>query len=641
MVVEQEVLPFLAWLPNALLIFAGIVVGMGLVGLFVGYLVAAVRHGPGEGFYVVAGVLNTGIPDLVMISPRRTWAMARLAIQESLRNRVLVAFGVFALILLFGAWYIDIRNDDPARLYLSVVLGWSNFLILILVLVLSAFSLPNDIKYRTIYTVVTKPVRAGEIVLGRIIGFSAIGTVLLAVMCLISYVFVIRGLDHSHTIELADLADVTSGTGADSTAVVAAGQSATRTLEGKSSFNAHHRHDVKVTITENADGTKSYRAVADTQMRHTHDIQVVEGDEVTFEIGPPHGALQARVPVYGKLRFLDRTGRPSDKGINVGNEWGYRSYIEGDSQARAIWTFNGITESRFANGLPVELTLRVFRTHKGRIEDKISGEIWLKNPNPAKSVETVRIPFVSAEFSTQQLPIPRKLEGVDAEGRPLGEIDLFADLVDNGKVEIWMRCAERGQYFGMAQADVYLRAADRPFFLNIAKGFTNIWLQMIIVTCMGVMFSTFLSGAVSMLATMASIVLGFFTQFVTEVADYVIARYPFFRRLFELQEEQGAPGGGPIESAVRLFTQQSISTDLDPTPANAVMQAVDLVLMLMMRLVAFMLPDFRSFSTVDYVAYGYNISGDLLAQHCAATLAFVLVLAVIGYFCLRTRELAA
>jgi hypothetical protein len=640
MVVEQEVLPFLSWLPHALLIFASIVVGMGLVGLFIGYLVAAVRHGPGEGFYAVAGVLSTGIPDLVLLSPRRTWAMTRLAIQESLRNRVLVAFGVFALILLFGAWYIDIKNDDPARLYLSVVLGWSNFLILVLVLVLSAFSLPNDIKNRTIYTVVTKPVRAGEIVLGRILGFSAIGTALLAVMCLVSYVFVIRGLDHDHTLDpKKDLAEVTAGAGSGG---AAGGQSTTRTLEGRTSFNSHHRHAVKVTVTEDSDGKKSYKAATDTQMRHTHDIQVVgDGDNVKFEIGPPEGALQARVPVYGKLRFVDRSGRPADKGINVGNEWGYRSYIEGDSGARAIWTFSGITESRFRNGLPVELTLRVFRTHKGRIEDKISGEIWLRNPDPAKSVESVHIPFVSAEFSTQQLPIPRKLVGVNAEGQPLGEIDLFDDLVYNGKVEIWMRCAERGQFFGMAQADAYLRAADRPFFLNVVKGFANIWLQMIIVTCMGVMFSTFLSGAVSMMATLASIVLGFFTQFVTDVADFVISRYPFFARLFNLQPEQGAPGGGPIESAVRLFTQQSIATDLDETWANKVMQAVDLVLMLLMRLVAFMLPDFRSFGTVDYVAYGYNISGDLLAQHCAATLAFMLVLATISYFCLRTRELAA
>ena len=39
------------------------------------------------------------------------------------------------------------------------------------------------------------------------------------------------------------------------------------------------------------------------------------------------------------------------------------------------------------------------------------------------------------------------------------EYDLFDDLTDNGRMEIWLRCLEPKQYFGAAQADLYLRAA--------------------------------------------------------------------------------------------------------------------------------------------------------------------------------------
>jgi hypothetical protein len=46
-------------------------------------------------------------------------------------------------------------------------------------LLISAFSLPTDFKSKTIYTVVTKPVRAGDIVLGRIVGFTIVGTLML------------------------------------------------------------------------------------------------------------------------------------------------------------------------------------------------------------------------------------------------------------------------------------------------------------------------------------------------------------------------------------------------------------------------------------------------------------------------------
>ncbi len=37
------------------------------------------------------------------------------------------------------------------------------------------------------------------------------------------------------------------------------------------------------------------------------------------------------------------------------------------------------------------------------------------------------------------------------------------------------------------------------------------------------------------------------------------------------------------------------------------MQAIDSVLKAAMQSLAYVLPDFRSFSTVDYVAYGFNI----------------------------------
>ncbi len=83
----------------------------------------------------------------------------------------------------------------------------TNYLVLILAIFISAFSLPNDLKNKTIYTVVTKPVRGWEIVVGRILGFCAIGTVLLALMCVFSYFFVKRGLQHSHTVDPAGFVD--------------------------------------------------------------------------------------------------------------------------------------------------------------------------------------------------------------------------------------------------------------------------------------------------------------------------------------------------------------------------------------------------------------------------------------------------
>ena len=118
---------------------------------------------------------------------------------------MIAVFGVFLAILLFAGWFLDPASENPVRLYMSFVFWLSGCLLLLLVLFLSVMSLPADIKNRTIHTVVTKPVRASEIVLGRIVGFVIIGTLLLAVMSAISYVFVHRGLSHTHHVALADL----------------------------------------------------------------------------------------------------------------------------------------------------------------------------------------------------------------------------------------------------------------------------------------------------------------------------------------------------------------------------------------------------------------------------------------------------
>ena len=69
---------------------------------------------------------------------------------------------------------------------------------IVLGLFLATVSIPADIKSKTIYTIVTKPVRAGELVLGRIFGFIAVVTVLLVAMGVISYLFVVRGMQHEH-----------------------------------------------------------------------------------------------------------------------------------------------------------------------------------------------------------------------------------------------------------------------------------------------------------------------------------------------------------------------------------------------------------------------------------------------------------
>ncbi len=108
----------------------------------------------------------------------------------------------------------------------------TSYLVLLLALFLSSLSLPADIKNHTIYTVVTKPVRASEVVLGRIVGFAAVTTFLLLVMGTVSYVFVERGLAHTHQLTAADLQPIQGPAGQPSG------------LQGLTSRVHSHRHKV-------------------------------------------------------------------------------------------------------------------------------------------------------------------------------------------------------------------------------------------------------------------------------------------------------------------------------------------------------------------------------------------------------------
>jgi ABC-type transport system involved in multi-copper enzyme maturation permease subunit len=547
-----------------------------------------------------------GIGDLAGTSARRVWALARLAVQESLRRNVLVVLGVFAVVVLFAGWFLDPASVNPGKLYLGFILGATNLLVCCVTLLLAVFSLPADIKSRTIQTVTTKPVRMGEIVLGRTLGFAAVGTGLLALMGFAGWAFVVRSVAHTHSVEAADLLETVDESGR----VTGSG--------GRTSLDRGHRH--RVTLDASGVG------VAETAQGHRHRVALRSGGD-GYEVGPAEGLLEARRPLRGTLRFLDRDGRPSAKGISVGAEWAYRQYIEGGSAAAAIWTFGGISEREFPDGLPLEMIIRVFRTHKGRIEEGIHGTVQLRNP--VTNLTSEAFPIVAREFTIDALTIPRRLTTVLADGTAR-EIDLFTDLVADGRVEAWLQCLEPGQYYGVAQADFYLRAGDGSFALNYAKSCVGIWFTMLVVTALGVMFSTFLTGPVALLASLSVVLIGQFRSFIA--------------RLFESQVTGDAsivPGGGPIESLVRIATQESITVPWDPTPAAQAIKAVDTLLLAPMRLAAGIFPSLSELGTGDFVAEGFDVPLDLLAAHGAEAAGFVLAFCIAGAFCLRAREVAS
>lgn len=594
MIQEKPLLPYREWLLElntgrwgAFWQFLLVLLVLGVAALIIGLLIGTILYGPVKAGEKAYRVVANAMAELVNISPRRIWAIAKVAMQEALRRRVLVAVVVFVLLLLFAGWFLK-TDREPAKLYFSFVLTATSFLGLFIALLLAVFSLPNDFKSKTIYTVVTKPVRSGDIILGRILGFTVVGTVLLAIMGVCSYVFVARALSHTHTI------------------------TAQAGLPEQTSRSNGHSHE----LVEDEEGN----IVARFEHDHEHVVDK-RGDR--FVVSAPQSTMRARVPLLGTLRFLNRQGVEVNRGVSVGKEWGYRSFIEGGTQAAAIWTFDGIDEDVLIDEgedgqyLPVEIVVRVFRTWKGTIDRPIEGIIYLKRPGSDLKTEPE---FFRADDATiDSRYFPRQL--TDSNNQP---IDLLEDLVDDeGRIEIVVQCLENAQYFGFAQGDCYIHLRDGSPVWNFVKAYLSIWVQMVLVIAIAVMASTILSGPIAMLFTILFILLGFQRQFFLDVAT-------------DTQE-----GGGPIEALVRLVTHMNLISDFrDQNLAVQLMKWTDDGLQWLMVVLANVLPDLGDFNTSRYVAYGFDIPANQVAQQLTMGLGYVIGLAIVGYFLLRNREVA-
>ncbi|MEQ1829030.1 MAG: ABC transporter permease [Pirellula sp.] len=566
----------------------GLIVVLAIVGFLVGFVVSLLKYGPGEGFLQVSKVIREFfVVDIPKTSSRRVSAIARLAVKEAIRKKVLVVVGVFVVGIMFAGWYLDQKADYPGRLYISFVLSATNYMVLLLGLFLSCFSLPAEIKSRTIYTIVTKPVRPTEIFLGRVIGFVAVGTLVLILLACISYQFVVRGLDHQHTAK----------------EISPDGLSGTTTLQH---FHSH-------AFTLNSDGVGE----AMQEKGHRHIVEK-KGDQLV--LSSPVDELTARVPKYGTMRFTGRDGEESI-GLNVGYMSEYQRYIEGDTLSSAIWTFKGISPSQFEGIINFDMTIGAFRTYKGDIVTPVGGLIIFRSMDG--KVESERIPFKVKEFKTDQRSINTKLKGF-RDGQP-ADLDFFTDIAPKGEFEIVIRCQDRGQYLGMAAGDLYLRANTLPFWWNFVKGYISIWLQMVIVICFGVMFSTFLSAPVAVIATISFIVLGFFGGFVDQILAGKVE------------------GGGPVEALIRIPLQSGSGVQLDlgnPILENTI-RVIDRGILYVVVTFKYAIPNFIQLGTADFVAYGVNLFGGLLARHLTICAGYFLLTGIVSYFFLKTREMAA
>jgi hypothetical protein len=418
------------------------------------------------------------------------------------------------------------------KVYVSFVLTAISWLILPSVFLLACWSLPDDIKARSLHTVVTKPVLRSEVLFGRVLGITLVGTVALLTMGIFGYVWLNRALP--------------------------------------------------------------------SEIREKK--------------------LIARVPVYGDITFRDRKGDPAAAGINTGDIWMFRSYIEGNTKAQAIWDFKNVTPQRFLDAthdkLRLESNFQVFRTYKGDIESGILCRYVLVNEE--KKIRAPLPAFTVHEFRENIYSIDRKQ--FDEKNQP---VDVFDDLVNKGNLRVEVQCLTAGQFLGVARPDLFFRAPDAPFWSAFFKSVFSVWMMMFLLIVMGVVASCFLKGPVATLLTFTFLLVGRLAQGL--LASLTTGEFK---------------GGGALESAYRIVTRMNPTVPIQESPFLSIVQAIDMAPSGLLRVVRHLIPSFEHYNLGQYAANGYDVPWNTqLLPGLALTLGYALPCLVLGYFSLKLREL--
>jgi ABC-type transport system involved in multi-copper enzyme maturation permease subunit len=517
--------------------------------------------------------------DLFRLRARRIGAIARLSFKEAVRRRVVWAPVVLLLVFLFPPkWFFRIKPEDEVSTYVSVIYWAMTPVMLLIASLLAAFAIPTDIRNQTIHTVVTKPVERFEIVLGRALGYISLATVILGVLSIVS-LLLLWASDPS--------------------------------------------------------------------------------EEAKYE------SYKARVPVFGKLEFKNaRTPNVEFKGESVGREWEYRSYIAGASPHRAVFVFSDESALRDLaarpDAVPCEFSFDIFRTTKGdenkgvtctfefvawpwgdpykrdaqreqAYQDAKRGVKEFAQPDdPAQKQDWDKLEEVAEKFGYYKYPskeivdyhtfdikVPRSLIKAALTDPKSGT------KLDQPRLMVVVKCESPTQFLGVAKGDLYLLAGDQPFWLNFLKGVLGLWLRLVLVISIAVACSTYLSGVIGWLIVWILFVFGMFQEFIAKLAAGT------------------SVGGGPAESFVRLAQNSNITAPLPDSAGKSLALTFDTGFQWVLRRVMDILPDVDSFSWSHYVASGFSVPTAEIVINTLVLVGYLLPWAILAYYLMKSREVAA
>jgi ABC-type transport system involved in multi-copper enzyme maturation permease subunit len=558
------------------------------------------------GVAALVGVLLPFFSSMTRLRFRRVFAIAKLSFKEAVRRRVLYAFALLLLVFLFGTWFVRTKSEDQVRTYVKLVNFAMAVLLLFAAVILSAFSIPSDMRQQTIHTITTKPVERFEIVLGRFLGFTALMTVVLAVMSSLCLLYVLREINP---------------------------EAARESLKARAPLygNLVYENTQSKTRGENVGAEWEYRGY----------IGYAPSNPPTavWTFPMPPAALGARKQVPCEFTFFvyRTTKGEENKGVSCRLVFETAAFQPGNAQA-----YNNLLDKKlyYKTQSPdkIKEDLRQdpeLNRDAAKLEARLSEELKDKD-RPLEDIKNELCAKYGYYESTIQLKGNAKVDALPVPG------GLFANARQTGPKQgaapltVRVTCVSPTQYVGMARYDLYFRMDDESagrdrfwFAVNFFKGAFGLWLRLCLIIGIAVALSTYLSGVISLLIAGLLFLGGESREYIQQVATG--------------HDSAGRPvaGGGPFESFYRVGTRTNLVTNLDNSTLATAAKIGDVAFYRpVIRRVFDVIPDTQRLTLTPYVAEGFNISLDQMGLLLLVLLGYLFPCAVLAYYLIEWREIA-
>jgi len=119
---------------------------------------------------------------------RGPWAIAVYTYREGIRKRTLIGFLILSLLVIFGSSFISAfldptsRTDIELKLIKDICVATISIFGALITVFTSASVVPNEVENKVIYSILSKPIRRWQYLLGKFLGAQLIILVNLALM---------------------------------------------------------------------------------------------------------------------------------------------------------------------------------------------------------------------------------------------------------------------------------------------------------------------------------------------------------------------------------------------------------------------------------------------------------------------------